>query len=188
DNCTFWAGDVLKVIDELGEVPDLIMLDPPRDGVNPKALMKILNFGVERLVYIACKPTSLARDLEMIQGRGYKVEKISGVDLFPGTYHVETCVLLSKLKSTPHIEVDIELDEMDLSKAESKATYAEITQYVLENTGLNVSRLYIAQVKRKHGLIERINYNVGDGKSRVPQVTPEKEKAIEDALRHFQMI
>lgn len=188
DNCTFWAGDVLKVIDELGEVPDLIMLDPPRDGVNPKALMKILNFGVDRLVYIACKPTSLARDLEMIQGRGYKVEKIACVDLFPNTVHVETCVLLSKLKSTPHIEVDIELDEMDLSKAESKATYAEITQYVLENTGLNVSRLYIAQVKRKHGLIERINYNVGDGKSRVPQVTPEKEKAIEDALRHFQMI
>ena len=78
------------------EMPDLIMLDPPRDGVNPKALMKILNFGVERLVYIACKPTSLARDLEMIQGRGYKVEKISGVDLFPGTYHVETVCLLSR--------------------------------------------------------------------------------------------
>ena len=96
DNCTFWAGDVLKVIDELGEVPDLIMLDPPRDGVNPKALMKILNFGVDRLVYIACKPTSLARDLEMIQGRGYKVEKISCVDLFPNTYHVETVCLLSR--------------------------------------------------------------------------------------------
>lgn len=96
DNCTFWAGDVLKVIDELGEVPDLIMLDPPRDGVNPKALMKILNFGVDRLVYIACKPTSLARDLEMIQGRGYKVEKISCVDLFPNTYHMETVCLLSR--------------------------------------------------------------------------------------------
>lgn len=96
NNCTFWAGDVLKVIDELGEVPDLIMLDPPRDGVNPKALMKILNFGVDRLVYIACKPTSLARDLEMIQGRGYKVEKISCVDLFPNTYHVETVCLLSR--------------------------------------------------------------------------------------------
>ena len=96
DNCTFWAGDVLKVIDELGEVPDLIMLDPPRDGVNPKALMKILNFGVDRLVYIACKPTSLARDLEMIQGRGYKVEKISCVDLFPNTYHVGTVCLLSR--------------------------------------------------------------------------------------------
>lgn len=98
DNCTFWAGDVLKVIDELGEVPDLIMLDPPRDGVNPKALMKILNFGVDRLVYIACKPTSLARDLEMIQGRGYKVEKISCVDLFPNTYHVETVVLMSRVE------------------------------------------------------------------------------------------
>nr|DAT85420.1 MAG TPA: SAM-dependent methyltransferases related to tRNA (uracil-5-)-methyltransferase [Bacteriophage sp.] len=140
------------------------------------------------MVYISCKPTSLARDLQIFMARGYRVEKICCVDMFPNTYHVETCVLLSKLKSTPHIEVDIELDEMDLSKAESKATYAEITQYVLENTGLNVSRLYIAQVKRKHGLIERINYNVGDGKSRVPQVTPEKEKAIEDALRHFQMI
>ena len=96
DNCTFWAGDVLKVIDELGEMPDLIMLDPPRDGVNPKALMKILNFGVDRLVYIACKPTSLARDLEMIQGRGYKVEKISCVDLFPNTYHVETVAVMSR--------------------------------------------------------------------------------------------
>ena len=99
DNCTFWAGDVLKVIDELGEVPDLIMLDPPRDGVNPKALMKILNFGVDRLVYIACKPTSLARDLEMIQGRGYKVEKISCVDLFPNTYHVETVAVMSRKHS-----------------------------------------------------------------------------------------
>ena len=96
DNCTFWAGDVLKVIDELGEVPDLIMLDPPRDGVNPKALMKILNFGVDRLVYIACKPTSLARDLEMIQGRGYKVEKIACVDLFPNTVHIETIVALHR--------------------------------------------------------------------------------------------
>ncbi len=96
DNCTFWAGDVLKVIDELGEVPDLIMLDPPRDGVNPKALLKIINFGVDKMVYIACKPTSLARDLEMLQGRGYKVERIACVDLFPGTYHVETVCLLSR--------------------------------------------------------------------------------------------
>lgn len=94
DNCTFWAGDVLKVIDELGEVPDLIMLDPPRDGVNPKALEKIIRFGVDKMVYIACKPTSLARDLEMLQGRGYKVEKIACVDLFPGTYHIETICLL----------------------------------------------------------------------------------------------
>ncbi|MGN1165912.1 MAG: 23S rRNA (uracil(1939)-C(5))-methyltransferase RlmD [Lachnospiraceae bacterium] len=99
DNCTFWAGDVLKVIDELGEVPDLIMLDPPRDGVNPKALEKIIRFGVDKMVYIACKPTSLARDLEMLQGRGYKVEKIACVDLFPGTYHIETVALLSRVHS-----------------------------------------------------------------------------------------
>lgn len=96
ENCSFWAGDVLKVIDELGEVPDLIMLDPPRDGVNPKALEKIIRFGVDRMVYIACKPTSLARDLEMLQGRGYKVEKIACVDLFPGTVHIETVCLLSR--------------------------------------------------------------------------------------------
>ena len=96
DNCTFWAGDVLKVIDDLGEVPDLIVLDPPRDGVHPKALEKIIDFGVERMVYIACKPTSLARDLELLQGRGYQVERIGCVDLFPSTYHVETVCLLSR--------------------------------------------------------------------------------------------
>ena len=96
DNCRFIAGDVLKVLDDLTEKPDVIVLDPPRDGVNPKALMKILNFGVDRLVYIACKPTSLARDLEMIQGRGYKVEKIACVDLFPNTVHIETVALLSR--------------------------------------------------------------------------------------------
>ena len=96
DNCTFWAGDVLKVIDELGEVPDLIVLDPPRDGVHPKALEKITNFGVEKMVYIACKPTSLARDLEMLQGRGYRVERMACVDLFPSTYHVETVCLLTQ--------------------------------------------------------------------------------------------
>lgn len=97
DNCTFWSGDVLKVIDDLGEVPDLIVLDPPRDGVHPKALEKIIDFGVDKMVYIACKPTSLARDLEMLQGRGYKVERIACIDLFPGTVHVETVVLMSKV-------------------------------------------------------------------------------------------
>ena len=96
DNCTFWAGDVLKVIDELGEVPDLIMLDPPREGVHPRALEKILDFNVARLVYIACKPTSLARDIEIFQKRGYRVKRMTCVDLFPATYHVETIVLLQR--------------------------------------------------------------------------------------------
>ena len=104
------------------------------------------------------------------------------------TRHVETVVLLSKLKSTKSIEVEIKLDEMDLTQAESKATYAEIKEYVLENTGLKVSQLYIAQVKRKHGIIERINYNTGSGKAKIPQVPLEKEQAIEEALRHFKMI
>ena len=98
DNCTFWTGDVLKVIDELGEVPDLIMLDPPREGVHPKALEKIIDFNVDRLVYIACKPTSLARDIEIFQERGYRVERIACIDLFPATYHVETIALMSRIK------------------------------------------------------------------------------------------
>ena len=96
ENCSFWAGDVLKVIDSLGETPDFIVLDPPRDGVHPKALMKIADFGVEKMVYIACKPTSLARDLELLQGRGYQVERMCCVDLFPGTYHIETVAELKR--------------------------------------------------------------------------------------------
>lgn len=95
-NCNFIAGDVLKVIDELSDKPDLIVLDPPRDGINPKALSKIIDFGVDRLVYISCKPTSLARDLVMLQERGYKVMKVCAVDMFPHTTHVETVCLLEK--------------------------------------------------------------------------------------------
>lgn len=123
ENCKFWAGDVLKVIDELGEVPDLIMLDPPRDGVNPKALRKIIDFGVDRMVYIACKPTSLARDLEMLQGRGYQVEKIACVDLFPNTVHVETVCLLSNTQSKKkesYITLDVEMADYYRIKNEGK--------------------------------------------------------------------
>ena len=111
ENCTFWAGDVLKVIDELGEVPDLIVLDPPRDGVHPKALEKIIGFGVEKMVYIACKPTSLARDLETLQGRGYHVERAGCIDLFPGTVHVETVCLLSNRKPDTKVRVDVDLED-----------------------------------------------------------------------------
>jgi len=98
-NCEFIAGDVLKVIDDLKEKPDIIVLDPPRDGVHPKALNKIIDFGVDRIVYISCKPTSLVRDLEILQESGYKVEKICGVDMFPQTVHVECVVLLSKVQN-----------------------------------------------------------------------------------------
>ena len=150
---------------------------------------KFMNTFVERIEIYEEKQTS-GQVLKKIRFRfpiyfnGEEIDEIS----WDNDATVETCVLLSKLKSTPHIEVEVELDELELTRAESKATYAEIKQYVLENFGLKVSQLYIAQVKRKHGLIERINYNVGEGKARVPQVPEEKEKAIEDALRHFQMI
>lgn len=190
DNCTFWAGDVLKVIDDLGEVPDLIVLDPPRDGVHPKALEKIIDFGVERMVYIACKPTSLARDLELLQGRGYQVERIGCVDLFPGTYHVETVVLLSKGEiDSKKVRVEFSLEDMDMSGFQKGATYEQIKAYVLEHTGLKVSSLYISQIKRKCGLDVGQNYNLSKKEdAKVPKCPPEKEAAIRDALKYFQMI
>ena len=202
DNCAFWAGDVLKVIDELGEVPDLIMLDPPRDGVNPKALMKILNFGVDRLVYIACKPTSLARDLEMIQGRGYKVEKIACVDLFPNTVHVETVVLLSHKKPDGHINVKVEFGEGEgkvplddiAQRAESykpkeRVTYKMIKEYIEAKYGFKVHTAYIAEVKRDLGLPMYDAPNaVEELKQPRKHPTAEKVEAIKDALKHFGII
>lgn len=188
-NCEFIAGDVLKVIDEIEEKPDYIVLDPPRDGIHPKALEKIIRYGVPQMVYISCKPTSLARDLEVLQASGYEVKKVCCVDMFPATVHVETVVLLSKLNTKQHIEVELNLDELDLTSAESKATYDEIKAYVLEKHGLKVSSLYISQVKRKCGLDVGQNYNLSKKEdAKVPQCPPEKEAAIMDALKHFQMI
>ena len=96
DNCEFIAGDVLKVVDELEDKPDFIVLDPPRDGIHPKAIQKIIDFGVEQMVYISCKPTSLARDLEVFEAAGYKVKRATAVDQFTNTVHIETCVLLQR--------------------------------------------------------------------------------------------
>lgn len=188
-NCKFIAGDVLKVIDEIEEKPDFIVLDPPREGIHPKALPKIIDFGVEHIVYISCKPTSLARDLAVFFENGYRMEKAVAVDMFPGTYHVETVCLLSKLNVEHHIEVEVDLDEMDLTAAESKATYEEIKEYVKEKMGLQVSNLYISQVKRKYGIIERENYNKEKSKeAKQPKCPLEKEAAIREALEHFRMI
>lgn len=188
-NCEFIAGDVLKVIDTIGEKPDYIVLDPPRDGIHPKALEKIIRYNVPQMVYISCKPTSLARDLEVLQARGYQVKKVQCVDMFPATGNIETVCLLSKLNVKHHIEVEITMDELDLTAAESKATYDEIKAYVLEKFGFKVSQLYIAQIKRKCGIIERKNYNQSKKEdAKVPKCPPEKEAAIMDALKHFQMI
>ena len=189
ENCTFLAGDVLKMVDELKERPDLIIVDPPRDGIHPKAIGKIIAFGTPEIVYVSCKPTSLARDLEIFQQEGYRVERVKLMDMFPRTVHVETVVLLSKLNTKQHIEVELNLDELDLTSAESKATYDEIKAYVLEKHGLKVSSLYISQVKRKYGLDVGQNYNLSKKEdAKVPQCPPEKEAAIMDALKHFQMI
>ena len=188
-NCRFIAGDVLKVLDDLTEKPDMIILDPPRDGIHPKALPKILAYGVENIVYISCKPTSLARDLPAFLAAGYEVQRSCSVDQFCETVHVETVCLLSKLNVKHHIEVEITMDELDLTAAESKATYDEIKAYVLEKFGFKVSQLYIAQIKRKCGIIERKNYNQSKKEdAKVPKCPPEKEAAIMDALKHFQMI
>ena len=189
ENCTFLAGDVLKMVDELEERPDLIIVDPPRDGIHPKAIGKIIAFGAPEIVYVSCKPTSLARDLEIFQQEGYQVERVKLMDMFPRTVHVETVCLLSKLQSKEHIEIEVKMDELDLTSAESKATYEEIREYVFEHTGLKVSHLYIAQVKQKYGIIERENYNKPKSEdTRQPQCPPEKEKAITEALKHFGMI
>ena len=189
DNCKFIAGDVLKVLDEIEEKPDYIILDPPRDGIHPKAIGKIIEYGVENMVYISCKPTSLARDLQIFMNRGYRVEKICCVDMFPNTYHIETVVLLSQQKPDDTIEIDLDLDELDATSAELKATYQEIKDYVLKESGLKVSSLYISQVKRKCGIEVGENYNLPKSENaRVPQCPKEKEDAIKAALKYFAMI
>lgn len=190
DNCEFIAGDVLKVLDEVEEKPDMIILDPPRDGIHPKALPKIIAYGVDHIVYISCKPTSLVRDLEVFLENGYRVDKAVAVDQFPWTANIETVVLLSKGEiDSKKVRVEFSLEDMDMSGFQKGATYEQIKAYVLEHTGLKVSSLYISQIKRKCGLDVGQNYNLSKKEdAKVPKCPPEKEAAIRDALKYFQMI
>ena len=190
ENCTFLAGDVLKMVDELEERPDLIIVDPPRDGIHPKAIGKIIAFGAPEIVYVSCKPTSLARDLEIFQQEGYQVERVKLMDMFPRTVHVETVVLLSKGEvDSKKIRVEFSLEDMDMSEFQDGATYPQIKEYVLEHTGLKVSNLYISQIKRKCGIGVGKNYNLPKSEdSRQPQCPQEKEKAIREAFKYFGMI
>ena len=168
---------------------DVIVVDPPRKGCDEALLDTIVKMQPERVVYVSCDPATLARDLKVLCGKGYELERVRAVDMFPMTVHVETVVLLSKLNTKQHIEVELNLDEMDLTAVEKKATYQEIKDYVLEHSGLKVSSLYIAQVKQKCRIIERENYNTPKSEdSRQPQCPPEKEKAIMEVLKHFGMI
>ena len=190
ENCTFLAGDVLKMVDELKERPDLIIVDPPRDGIHPKAIGKIIAFGAPEIVYVSCKPTSLARDLEIFQQEGYQVERVKLMDMFPRTVHVETVVLLSKGEvDSKKIRVEFSLEDMDMSEFQDGATYTQIKDYVLEHSGLKVSNLYISQIKRKCGIEVGKNYNLPKSEdSRQPMCPPEKEKAIREAFKYFGII
>ena len=201
-NCKFIAGDVFKVLDEIKEKPDVIVLDPPRDGIHPKALPKILDYGVDKIVYISCKVTSLARDLEMIQARGYEVVKSVAVDQFCQTVHVETVVLLSHKKPDGHINVKVEFGEGEgkvplddiAQRAESykpkeRVTYKMIKEYIEAKYGFKVHTAYIAEVKRDLGLPMYDAPNaVEELKQPRKHPTAEKVEAIKDALKHFEVI
>ena len=166
-----------------------LVLDPPRVGVDKAAIDAIAASGIGRIAYVSCNPATLARDCKLLCAGGYVINSVQPVDMFPETEHVETVCLLSKLKSTQHIEVELDMDELDLTAAEKKATYDEIKAYVLEHSGLKVSSLYIAQVKQKCGIIERKNCNKPKSEdAKQLQCPPDKEKAITGALKHFGMI
>lgn len=201
-NCKFIAGDVFKVLDEIEEKPDVIVLDPPRDGIHPKALPKILDYGVDKIVYISCKVTSLARDLEMIQARGYEVVKSVAVDQFCQTVHVETVVLLSHKKPDGHINVKVEFGEgegkvpldniakrAEEYKPKERVTYKMIKEYIEAKYGFKVHTAYIAEVKRDLGLPMYDAPNaVEELKQPRKHPTAEKVEAIKDALKHFEVI
>lgn len=183
------AGEFLADAASSNEKYDVVIMDPPRSGSTVKFLKSVVKLAPKTVVYVSCNPETLARDLMFLVRNGYKVKKIQPVDMFPHTNHVETVCLLSKLQSKEHIEIEVKMDELDLTSAESKATYEEIREYVFGHTGLKVSHLYIAQVKQKYGIIERENYNKPKSENaKQPQCPPEKEKAITEALKHFGMI
>ena len=151
---------------------DVIVVDPPRKGVSRDVIAAMLEMAPKRIVYVSCDPATLARDVKLLREGGYALTHAEAFDLFPRCAHIETVCLLSKLNAKQHIEVDIQMDELDLTDAEKKATYGEIKEYVLEHTGLKVSSLYIAQVKQKCGIIERENYNKPKTKVRGGKTTP----------------
>lgn len=192
--CEFICKDVLKtdfaslIRNSKILPPDCIIVDPPRKGLDIGVIRKITDLGAPQICYISCDPATLARDLKMLSGE-YEITEVTPADLFPNASHVETVVILSKLSSAPKLEVRIKMSDLDLTEAEAKATYDEIQEYVKQQTGLHVTHLNIAQIKRKHGIIERANYNLPKcEKPRRPNCPPEKEKAIVTALRHFKMI
>ncbi len=191
ENIRFFAADAGRFMVEAAKAReqfDLVFMDPPRAGSDLNFLKSLVTLSPKRVVYVSCNVETQARDLTFLCKNGYRVKKIQPVDMFPHTGHVETVVLLSQRRPDTHIDVKLDLSEVDITAAETKATYQEIKDYVLEKYGLKVSTLYISQVKAKCGIIERENYNKGKEGHRVPKCPKEKEDAIMDALRHFRMV
>ena len=183
------AGQAAARLAAEGLRPDVIMLDPPRKGCDETTLSAVVQMSPRRVVYVSCNPSTAARDATWLEEHGYHAEKVQPVDLFPRTRHVEAVLLLTKLNVERHIEVDVNMEELDVTAAESKATYNEIRDYVWEHHQLKVSNLYIAQVKQKYSIIERENYNKAKNENaKQPKCPKEKEDAIVEALKHFQMI
>lgn len=200
DNAEFFVGKAEEVLPEYyaeyerehnGETAhaDVIVVDPPRKGCDETLLETIVKMQPEKVVYVSCDSATLARDLKYLCANGYEIRMCRGVDQFPQSVHVETVVLLSRKTPDDTIEVDLDLDELDITSAESKATYQEIKDYVLKEFGLKVSTLYISQIKRKCGIEVGEHYNISQKENqKVPQCPKEKEDAIRAALEHFAMI
>ena len=199
ENAKFYVGKAEEVLPDYvenlkaqGKDPqiDVICVDPPRKGCDDVCIRTMLEIAPKRIVYVSCDPATLARDLKKLTEGGYRLDYVQPVDQFAHTVHVETVCLLSKLNEThQHIEVRVDMDEMDVTAAESKATYDEIREWVQENYGFHVTNLNIAQVKRKHGFDLRENFNKPkSADSRQPGCPEKKVRAIEAALEHFQMI
>ena len=184
------AGQAATRLAAEGLHPDVVMLDPPRKGCDEATLSAVVRMAPRRVVYVSCNPATAARDAAWLEQNGYHTEQVQPVDLFPRTKHCETVVLLSKGEvDSKKIRVEFSLEDMDMSEFQDGATYPQIKEYVLEHTGLKVSSLYISQVKRKCGLEVGKNYNLPKSvDSKQPQCPPEKEKAIREALKYFQMI
>ena len=193
ENTEFFVGKAEEVLPreykKNGVYADVIVVDPPRKGCDETLLETMIEMNPERIVYVSCDSATLARDLKYLCERGYELRKVCPVDQFGMTVHVETVVLLSQQKPDDTIEIDLDLDELDATSAELKATYQEIKDYVLKESGLKVSSLYISQVKRKCGIEVGENYNLPKSENaRVPQCPKEKEDAIKAALKYYAMI
>ena len=193
ENTEFFVGKAEEVLPreykKNGVYADVIVVDPPRKGCDETLLETMVEMNPERIVYVSCDSATLARDLKYLCERGYELRKVCPVDQFGMTVHVETVVLLSQQKPDDTIEIDLDLDELDATSAELKATYQEIKDYVLKEFDLKVSNLYISQVKRKCGIEVGENYNLPKSENtRFPQCPKDKEDAIKAALKYFAMI